>query len=65
MGRTHRVHGGLSPVGGTPQVMQGKSVRNPLPVEEVAAETMSDELTSIPTPHPPVPLRAGGRENCK
>lgn len=63
MGRTRRVHGGLSPVGGTSQVMQRKSVKSPLPVEEGAAETIWDELTATPTPHPPVPLRAGDREN--
>jgi len=35
---------------------QRKSVRSPLPEKEGEAETMCDELTTIPIPHPPVPL---------
>jgi len=40
-------------------VEQGKSVRSPPPEEEEVAETMCDELTPTPIPHPPTPL--GGR----
>ena len=42
-----------------PTLEQRKSVRGPPPREEGAAETMCDELTTAPLPHPPVPL--GGR----
>ena len=42
---------------------QGKSVRSPPPEEEGAAETMCDELTTAPFPHPPAPL--GGREEVE
>jgi len=35
---------------------QGQSVRNPPSEEEEAAETVCDELTATPTPHPPVML---------
>ena len=38
---------------------QGQNVRSPPPEEEGTAETMCDELTATPIPHPPVPL--GGR----
>jgi len=40
---------------------QGKSMRNPPPEEEGAAETRCDELTSTPVLRPPVPFR-GGRQ---
>jgi len=39
----------------------GKSVRSPTHEEEEPAETMCDELTAIPIPRPPAPLR-GRRE---
>jgi len=40
-----------------------KSVRSPPPEEEGTAETMCDELTVTPIPHPPEVLRMGaGRE---
>ncbi|KAK4807108.1 hypothetical protein QYF61_018449 [Mycteria americana] len=50
MGRTHvgEVHGELSPMGGSPP-----------PEEEGAAETMCDELTTTPIPHPPAPPLRG------
>jgi len=38
---------------------QGKSMRGPPPEEEGAAETMFDQMTVTPVPHPPAPL--GGR----
>lgn len=34
-------------------MIQGKSVRSPLPVEDGAAETTWDELPATPTPNPP------------
>ena len=37
-----------------------KSVRGPPPEEEGATETMCDELTVTPIPHPPVLLAGGG-----
>ncbi|GAB0183943.1 zinc finger and BTB domain-containing protein 5 [Grus japonensis] len=40
-----------------PKVEQGKNVRSPPPEEEGVAETMCDQLTITPIPHPPVPLR--------
>jgi len=46
-------------VRGTFKLEQGKSVRSPPLEEEGAAETMCDELTVTPIPHPPAPL--GGR----
>jgi len=60
MGRTHIVEvcGELSPMRGTFTLEQGQSVRSP-PPEEGAAETMCDELTTTPIPHPSVLL--GGR----
>jgi len=63
--RTHfgEVCGELSPVRGTFMLEQGKSVRSPPPEEEGAAETMCDELTTAPFPHPPAPL--GGREEVE
>jgi len=59
MGRTHagEVCGGLSPVRGTFTLEQGQSVRSPPLEGQGAAETMCDELTVTPIPHPPVPLR--------
>ena len=42
---------------------QGKSVRSPPPEEERAAETMCDEQTTTPIPHPPAPLRREEVEN--
>jgi len=36
---------------------QGKSIRNPPPEEEEAADTRSDELTTAPIAHPPALLR--------
>jgi len=61
VGRTHvgEACGELSPVGGTFILEQGKSVKNPPPEEEGAAEITWDELTATPIPHPPVLL--GGR----
>ena len=35
---------------------QGKSVRSPAHEEDEVAETMCDELTINPIPHPPAPL---------
>ncbi|GAB0177209.1 protein kinase C and casein kinase substrate in neurons protein 2 [Grus japonensis] len=35
---------------------QGNDERSPPPEDEEAAETMCDELTITPIPHPPVPL---------
>ena len=60
--RTHtgEVHGGLSPVGGTPHWSRGR-VRSPAPEEEGAAETRCEELTPTPIPCPPV-LLAGRRQ---
>lgn len=60
-----RVHGGVSPVGGMPQVMQGKSVRSPLPKKEETAETMWDELTVTPTLHPPEGEKIGSEAEPK
>ena len=64
MGRTHfgEVCGELSPVRGTFTLEQKKSVRSPPPEEEGAAETMCDELTITPIPHPPA-LLGGRRRN--
>jgi len=45
-----------------PRLEQGKSERSPPPAEEGAAEETCDEQTTTPLPHPPVPLRGGGRE---
>ncbi|PKU47314.1 rna-directed dna polymerase from mobile element jockey-like [Limosa lapponica baueri] len=46
-----------------PTVEQGKSVRSHPHEEEGEAETMCDELTTIPIPHPPALLgEGGGRE---
>jgi len=47
---------GLSPLGGTPCLEQGKKLRNPPPEEEGAVETRCDELTATPVPHPSAPL---------
>ena len=44
---------------------QGKSVRNPPPKEEGAAETMGDELTTTPIPHPPVQLQGEKAEKIR
>jgi len=59
MGRTHvgEVCGELSPVRGTLTLEQGKRVTSLPPEGQAAAETMCDELTVTPIPHPPVPLR--------
>jgi len=59
VGRTHvgEVCGELSPVRGICTLEQGKSMRTLLPERQGAAETTSDELTTTPIPHPPVPLR--------
>ena len=46
---------GADPWERDPTLEQGKSVRSPPPVEG-AAETMWDELTATPIPHPPAPL---------
>jgi len=35
---------------------QAKNVRSPPPEEEGVAETMCDELTATPIPHPPAPF---------
>jgi len=61
MGQIHigEVCGELSPMRGTFTLEQRKSVRSLPCEEEGAAETMSDELTTTPIPHPPAPL--GGR----
>jgi len=58
VGRTHigEVCDELSPTRGTFMLELGKSVRSPPHEEEGAAETMCDELTITPIPHPPVPL---------
>jgi len=60
VGRTHveEVCGELLPWE-RPHAGAGNRVRSPPSVEEGAAETASDELTTIPIPHLPVPL--GGR----
>ena len=41
---------------------QGKSVKNPPPEEEGAAETMGDELTATPIPCPQHRCGGGGKE---
>jgi len=62
MGRTHvgEVYGELSPARGTFKLEQRKSVRSLSSEEEGATETVCDELTIIPIPHPPALLGAGG-----
>jgi len=62
MGRTHigEVCGEVSPMRGTFMLEQGESVRSPPPEEEGAAETVCDELTVTPIPHPSAPLGVGG-----
>jgi len=59
MGRTHigEVCGELSPMRGTFTLEQRKSVRSLPPEGQGASETMSDELTITPIPHPPALLR--------
>jgi len=42
---------------------QGKSVRSPPPEGQGAAETMCDELTTTPIPHPLVPLGVRRQRN--
>lgn len=58
MGRTHteEIHEGLSPMGGTPRWRKGRV--SAAPAKEEVVETMCEELTVGPIPHPPVPLGA-------
>lgn len=46
-----------------PHTEAGEKREGSSPEEEEVAETTCDELTAVSTPHPPMPLWGGGREN--